>query len=82
MSPCFNEVKVTLNMNEKELSGEIGRTTDVYSFDSLVSLRPFERRLVELDLFGKACPTAPTYGREIIAKISRLALQRITPLNF
>ena len=74
VSPCFNEVKVRLKMDDRELLGEIGRLTEFYSFNSLVSLRPFERQLVKLDLNGEACPTEPSDGREILAKISGLAL--------
>jgi hypothetical protein len=74
LSPCSNEVKVRLKMDDRELLGEIGRLAESYSFNSLVSLRPFERQLVKLDLNGEACPTEPSDGREILAKISGLAL--------
>ncbi len=74
LSPCSNHVKVRLKIDERELSGEIGRMVEVYSFNSLLSLRPFERHLVKLDINGEACPTEPTDGREILAKISGLAL--------
>jgi hypothetical protein len=74
VSPCSYEAALTIETNGLKLSGEIGPSRASYQFDSLVSFRPYERRVVKLYVSGRGCPTAPSDGRVILSKLSGLTL--------
>jgi len=77
VSPCSYEVPLTIESKGLKLSGEIGFYKAAYQIDSLVSLRPYERRVVKLYVSGKGCPTAPSDGRVILFRMSGLTLSEI-----
>ena len=77
VSPCSYEAPLTIEANGLRLSGEIGPFKAPYQIDSLVSLRPYERRAVKLYISGRGCPTAPSDGRVILMRISALTLTEI-----
>ena len=74
VSPCTYEAALAIEADGLNLLGEIGPSQAVYQFTSLVSLRPYERRVVKLYVTGRGCPTAPTDGRVILSKLSGLTL--------
>ena len=74
VTPCTYEVALAIEADGLKLLGEIGPSQAAYQFNSLVSLRPYERRVVKLNMAGKGCPTAPTDGRVILSKLSGLTL--------
>lgn len=74
VSPCSYETALTIEAKGLELSGEIGPFQAAYQIDSVVSLRPYERRIAKLYVSGRGCPTAPSDGRVILSKLSGLTL--------
>ena len=77
VAPCNHPIKVIIKADEVSLSGEIGPGREVYQMKSAVSLLPFERRVVKLDMNGLGCQTPPSDGRVILSKISRVTLLKI-----
>jgi hypothetical protein len=74
VSPCSHEVALKIEADGLKLLGEIGPLETDYRIDLPASLRPYERRVVKLNLNGIGCPTAPSDGRVIISKLTGLAL--------
>lgn len=77
VAPCNDLIKITVNAEEVRLSGEIGHGVADYDLKSDVSLRPYERRVVQLDLNGLGCQTPPSDGRVILSKLSRVTFLKI-----
>jgi hypothetical protein len=77
VAPCNHRMMININSDEVSLLGEIGPGMEIYQMESIVSLRPFERRVVKLDLNGIGCQTSPSDGRVILSKISRVTLLKI-----
>jgi hypothetical protein len=77
VAPCNHRMILIIKTDEVSLSGEIGPGMEIYKMKSIVSLRPFERRVVKLDLNGIGCQTPPSDGRLILSKISRVMLLKI-----
>ena len=77
VAPCNHRIEIIIKTDEVSLSGEIGPGMEAYQMKSAVSLLPYERRVVKLDLNGLGCQTPPSDGRVILSKISRITLMKI-----
>lgn len=77
VSACSYEAVIKIKANGLELTGEIGPVQAAYPINLPVSLRPYERSMVQLYVTGRGCPTAPSDGRVILSKITGLTLLEI-----